>query len=66
VTLQPFQQRVVNEKEALDENREKLDAFFRSDAFRSLNSTEKTDLSWQADAMAKYSAILARRIARFK
>lgn len=63
--FEPYQQRVIDEKIDLDEKRSKLDAFFKTETFKSLISAEKFDLSQQADAMQKYSASLASRISRF-
>ncbi len=63
--LQPYQQRVVDEKAELDEKREKLGKFIESDAYQALSEPERDLLSRQAIVMAEYSDILGTRIATF-
>lgn len=63
--MQPYQQRVVDEKTELDAKLEKLAAFIQSDAFRMLNVHEADLLKEQHMAMKCYSRILAERIAAF-
>lgn len=65
-TLQPHQQRVVDEKRELDERLEKLNAFFRTPAFHGLEGAEQGRLGRQAGIMMQYSAVLAERIAAFQ
>lgn len=60
-----FQQRVVDEKAALDEKIAKLAAFYDSPRFRPVNPTEQWRLTTQLHMMVSYSAILGERIAAF-
>ena len=68
MTLQPHQQRVIDEKKDLDEKLAKLDKFTRADNFESIvgNIDECNRLRDQADHMFAYSKILGERIAAFK
>lgn len=68
MTLQPYQQRVVDEKKELDEKLAKLDKFTRADNFESIvgDIDECNRLRDQADYMFRYSKILGERIASFK
>ena len=63
--MQPHQQRVMDEKTALDGNIERLTAFIGGDTFRALGVEEQVDLRVQLEQMVAYSNTLARRIARF-
>lgn len=63
--LQDFQQRVVDEKTALDEKVEKLGAFLKSDKFKALSDFDKGMLSAQFGHMCSYSAVLGIRISHF-
>lgn len=62
---QPFQQRVIDEKNALDEKREKLGEFKNTDAFARLPWQEQERLNTQGHLMTAYSAVLGERIAQF-
>ena len=64
MTLQPWQERVVEEKEQLAERLEKLSAFLVSQACLSLPFEERCLLARQAQTMAQYLDILLDRIAR--
>ncbi len=64
--MQPYQQRVVDEKNDLDSKRDRLRAFFGTDLYRELDPTEQSRLNRQLEAMTLYSNILAERIAAFK
>lgn len=65
--LQPFQQRVVTEKEQLDEKFCKLADFVQSaPAFRQLDEANRELLKQQQAVMAQYSEILAARIKLFR
>lgn len=64
-TLQPHQQRVVDEKRELDDRIEKMNAFFRTPTFHGLDAAEQGRLSRQAGIMMQYSAVLSERIAAF-
>lgn len=64
--MQPHEQRVLDEKQALDEKLEKLVQFISvSPVFASLDSTDQSLLRDQRIAMADYSLALSRRIERF-
>ena len=65
--MQPHQQRVVTEKQELDDKAEKLSAFIGSSPlFENLDSEEQERLKKQNDIMWQYSDILKERIAAFK
>lgn len=61
----PHQQRVVDEKNELDERLSKLDAFLHTDTFKRLRNEEQILLDRQATAMRIYSNILRERIDLF-
>lgn len=63
--MQPHQQRVIDEKTALDTKLESLRGFFTNAIFITLPSEEKERLCRQENAMADYSEILGERIAAF-
>ncbi|MBP7947992.1 MAG: hypothetical protein KA191_18315 [Verrucomicrobia bacterium] len=63
--MAPHQQRVVTEKEELDDKRTKLKAFFGTEVFAGIGDAEKERLRRQAGHMAAYSDVLAERIAAF-
>ncbi len=63
--LEPYQQRVVDEKADLDARREKLGAFKNSAAFTLLSWQEQERLNTQAHLMTMLSAVLGERIAAF-
>jgi hypothetical protein len=63
--LQPFQIRVVEERNALDEKLTKLNTFIVGDKFMDLPDEERLRLRRQASAMEEYSKILGDRIAAF-
>lgn len=63
--MTPHQQRVVDEKNALDEKLIKLSAFVRTDTFTALEAEDKQLLRRQREVMLDYSDILGDRIARF-
>ena len=60
-----YQQRVVDEKVALDEKIEKLDKFIGGDIFKALSDCEQTLLARQITIMIEYSVILGKRISEF-
>ena len=64
--LQPHQQRVVTEKDELDEKIEKLSKFFRHQNFPHLAEAEKNRLEEQYRHMQAYSLVLGARIEAFK
>jgi hypothetical protein len=63
--MQPYQQRVVDEKDQVSERLSKLYAFFRQPTFASLPDAERTRLRSQARFMDGYAAVLEERIAAF-
>lgn len=64
--MKPHQERVVQEKEELDQKRSKLDLFFKSATFDTVSGEEQALLRYQAEVMAHYSHLLAKRIELFK
>jgi hypothetical protein len=64
-TMQPHQQRVVDEKCELDARLAKLTPFFNTPIFAGLGPDEQIRLGDQAYAMRTYSDILGQRIAAF-
>ena len=62
----PHQQRVVDEKNELEDKFSKLGAFVLDNPiYMSLEDDDKQDLTEQYDAMEKYLIILERRISKF-
>lgn len=66
MSMQPFQQRVVDEKQELDIKREALGRFKNSGAFALLPWQEQERLNTQGHLMTMYSAVLGERIANFE
>ena len=65
--MKPHQQRVINEKTELDEIINLLSYFICSSSiFGELDNDEQKRMKRQLNVMAKYSGILAERIAVFK
>ena len=65
--MEPYQQRVVREKEELDAKIENLVAFIASDRFfDTVTDEEQKRLRRQEVLMELYSEVLAERIAAFK
>ena len=63
--MQDFQQRVIDEKKALDEKMNKLDAFLDAENRMTISEEEEERLKKQYNIMIDYSEILAERIAAF-
>jgi len=61
----PHQERVVKEKEELDERLRKLKAFFNTPLYQTISHDETVRLRNQADVMQEYSDILTERINHF-
>ena len=62
----PHQQRVVDEKNELEDKFSKLGAFVLDNPiYMSLEDDDKQDLTEQYDVMEKYLIILEKRIAKF-
>lgn len=60
--LEPYQQRVVDEKNELDKKLKALNAMLKTPIFEKLNILEKKLLEEQAELMTRYSAVLKQRI----
>ena len=63
--MEAYQQRVVEEKEALDEKIKKLDVFVGTERFCALPIAEQVRMTAQLEVMREYSQILGERIAAF-
>jgi hypothetical protein len=63
--MQSHQERVVTEKEELDDKRQKLTAFIGGSVYRDLDKIEQSRMNRQLEAMSLYSNVLAERIAAF-
>ena len=63
--MQAFQERVVVEKNELDEKINKLSSFIESDRWSSVAEDEKERMRKQLVAMGEYSNVLSQRIANF-
>lgn len=64
--LQPFQIRVLEEKEELDGRVERLGDFIAGAAFKHLDALEKARMRKQMALMSELSTILGARIAAFQ
>lgn len=63
--MQPHQERVITEKQELDDKLQKLSLFLTTPVFQSLDTEEQQRLRNQFDIMAQYSNILNQRIQAF-
>lgn len=63
--MQPYQQRVVDERAELEDKISKLAAFRKTDLHKSLDAVDRELLKQQFRAMMRYSNILGERIVRF-
>ena len=64
--MKPHQQRVIDEKNELDERAKKLGEFISTNPlFETLDPNEKERMRLQSDLMRQLSEILALRIAAF-
>lgn len=64
--MAPHEQRVVDEKEALEDKVRKLEVFIQTnETYTSLENMDKLLLAMQLSTMQTYAAILATRISRF-
>lgn len=63
--MERYQQRVVDEKAALDEKLSALLAFQKSGIFSGLDEDERLLLKAQSGCMKAYANVLAARIAKF-
>jgi len=66
MALQPHQQRVVTEREELEDKISKLTSFTDTAIFASLDENEQERLTRQLSHMNAYSDVLAERIENFK
>jgi hypothetical protein len=64
--MEPYQQRVIDEKKELDEKINRLDAFSGSVFCQTLLFEEQELLVKQSLVMKQYSNILGKRIMKFK
>ena len=64
--MEPYQQRVVDEKADLDVSLERLKAFIGTGRFDLLGADERRRLKHQAICMIGYSSVLGERIANFQ
>ena len=60
--MEPFIQRIVDEKAQLDERAGKLGDFVKSEKFHSLDSEMQSLMVEQYDVMKRYSVILGKRL----
>ena len=63
--MPPYQQRVVDEYEALESRTLALYGFFNNPLFENLGTRDQELLLLQYEYMKQYSNILSQRIARF-
>jgi len=63
--MEPHQQRVVDEKNELDERLAKLNEFGKGEIFPTLPEAEQARLKKQSGLMDELSVVLAERIAAF-
>lgn len=63
--LQPYQQRVVLERDALTERTQKLEAMIHSEAFSKINPDEQIRMHRQLSLQHQLIATLNERIAAF-
>lgn len=64
--MEPFQQRVIEEKEQLDQSHQRLCRFINESAeFLKLPRDEQDRLRMQERIMSAYSLVLKQRIAAF-
>jgi len=64
--MQPYQERVVQEKQELEEKITNLEAFIGTDTFDGLPAQDQILLSLQYHIMVEYAKVLRRRIALFE
>lgn len=65
MTLQPHQQRVIDEQKELQARLEKLDVFIDGEVFKTLDTIDQRLLNNQREHMANYNETLFERIERF-
>jgi hypothetical protein len=62
----PHEERVVTEKNELDDKIEKLSKFIKGPTFENLENFQKQCLNKQLNIMQSYSDVLTERISHFK
>lgn len=60
--IEAFVQRIIDEKEQLDERLEKLERFLASEKVETLDSEMRRLMTHQAEIMGNYSYILDKRL----
>lgn len=65
MNLEPYQIRVIQEKQELDQKLEKLMSYLESAHFASLPEYDRALLTMQSAVMANYSLVLGLRITEF-
>lgn len=65
MSLEAYQQRVVDEKQELDSKLDKLRAFLKTDTALGMPFLDRNLMVEQERVMTKYSDVLAERINRF-
>jgi hypothetical protein len=63
--MQPYQQRVIDEKAELDDKLIRLTQFIIGDVFKDVAVDEQARLTRQCGIMKEYSDVLGERIANF-
>lgn len=63
--MKPYLERVIEEKQELDEKLTKLVVFRDTEQFSVLSANEQGRLSWQQSIMEAYSKVLSERIKAF-
>ena len=63
--MKAHQERVVTEKNELDDKRQQLTAFIGGELYRTLDAVEQSRLNRQLEAMTLYANILGERIGAF-
>jgi len=64
--MSTFKERLIDEKQQLDEKIEKLKSFIQSENFQKIEAVQMSLLNAQMFAMSTYSQILAERLAWLK
>jgi hypothetical protein len=64
--MEPWQERLINEKAELDLKLERLTEFGRSPQFQALDEEEQMLINRQHSLMEDYSEVLSKRIKRFQ
>jgi hypothetical protein len=64
--MQPFQQRVIEERRELRDKLDKLNEFVETAMFNKLPHVEKGRMLRQRSLMADYAEVLDERIANFR